>query len=311
MTRTFEEAKAVWETVEKEKRVMQVGSQTASEDFNWQVRKTITAGLLGPLLSATASAARNSTDGEWNYKIEPEAGPDQEGDNHIDWTQWLGSTPKVPYNPEYFFRFRKFWDYSGGIATDLFYHRMTGLTTGWGGGLFPWRVSSLGDIVVFKDRQVPETTSMLIDYPTGLHVVLYGCMASTSGLETGWHGHEASIMRGRLTPQDLFADGFRQRVEAAGLQGQWTETSTRRGGNREVVLSEFRFEEQPRQTHMENFLNCVKSREKPTLDALTGFQIMTAIAMGVESFRTGKTMYLDEKTLKVTDKPIQRNHLIG
>ena len=52
----------------------------------------------------------------------PDAGPRRKGDKHIDWKQWLGSAPQRPFDADRFFRFRKYWDYSGGIATDLHYH---------------------------------------------------------------------------------------------------------------------------------------------------------------------------------------------
>ena len=65
---------------------------------------------------------RNSNEGEWNWPIDKEAGPDGKGENYIDWKTWLGPAPKRSYDADRFFRFRKYWDYSGGIATDLFYH---------------------------------------------------------------------------------------------------------------------------------------------------------------------------------------------
>jgi predicted dehydrogenase len=303
MTLTFDEAKKVWETVIDTRRVMQVGSQHASTDLYWQVRKAVKAGVIGPLVSCIASYARNSIEGEWNYKIEPEAGPNQEGENRLDWRQWLGDKKKIDYDPDRFFRFRKYWEYSGGVVTDLFYHRLTALSIGWGGAQFPWRVSSLGTLSIFLDREVPDTTSMLIDYPAGQHVNIYSSMANDTNLPMSWHGQEGSIIGNILTPQDLYKDGFRDRADAAGLPGEWLERVVEgRRGNQ--IVEELRMEEEPRQDHMENFLECVKTREKPSLDVLTGFQIMTAIAMAVESYKKGKTMYYDADKMKITDKPV-------
>jgi len=121
MTHTVEEARDVHETVVKSKRVLQVGSQTTSSDQWWKARKAIQDGMIGRLIMSQGSYHRNSEKGEWNYVIDADAGPNASGDNYVDWKMWLGPAPSRPWNADRFFRFRKYWDYSGGIATDLFY----------------------------------------------------------------------------------------------------------------------------------------------------------------------------------------------
>ena len=53
---------------------------------------------------------------------------------------WLGKAPKRPFDADRFFRFRKYWDYSGGIATDLFYHVVAPLNICWDKPQFPHKV---------------------------------------------------------------------------------------------------------------------------------------------------------------------------
>ena len=65
------------------------------------------------------------------------AGPDGKGDNYIDWKMWLGTAPKRAFDADRFFRFRKYWDYSGGIATDLFFHVVAPLNICWPEPQFP------------------------------------------------------------------------------------------------------------------------------------------------------------------------------
>ncbi|MDQ3009130.1 MAG: hypothetical protein M3X11_00280, partial [Acidobacteriota bacterium] len=60
-----------------------------------------------------------------------------------------------------------------------------------------------------------------------------------------------------------------------------------------------------RENHMENFLRCVKSREKTVLDPLTAYKAMTTIAMSVQSYREGRVLYFNEALQKVTDKPVE------
>src|SRR5271166_6529600 len=112
MCHTNEEIKQLVNTVKETKRVLQVGSQTTSADQWWKARKAIADGMIGPIIMSQGSYHRNSIEGEWNWKIDPDAGPDGKGDNYIDWKTWLGSAPKRAWDADRFFRFRKYWDYS-------------------------------------------------------------------------------------------------------------------------------------------------------------------------------------------------------
>ena len=66
---------------------------------------------------------------------------------------------------------------------------------------------------------------------------------------------------------------------------------------------EVKLECEKRETHMMNFLTCVRSRQKPVLDALTGYKAQVAISLSVQSYREGRVLYFDEINQKVTDKP--------
>jgi hypothetical protein len=63
---------------------------------------------------------------------------------------------------------------------------------------------------------------------------------------------------------------------------------------------------EPRPSHYQNFVDCVRSREKPVLDGLTAYKAMVSIAMSVESYRTGQMLYFDESKQKVVNKPPKR-----
>jgi hypothetical protein len=54
---------------------------------------------------------------------------------------------------------------------------------------------------------------------------------------------------------------------------------------------------------MQNFIDCVRSREKPTLDVDTAFRAQVTITMSVMSYREGRVLYWDEKNMKVVPKP--------
>jgi hypothetical protein len=60
---------------------------------------------------------------------------------------------------------------------------------------------------------------------------------------------------------------------------------------------------EPRENHMENFLRCVRTREKPVLDADTAYKAMVTIGMSVQSYREGRMLYWDAGRERVTNDP--------
>src|SRR5260370_20450541 len=180
MCHTNEEIKQLVSTVKETGRVLQVGSQTTSADQWWKARKAIADGMIGNILESQGSYHRNSLEGEWNWTIDPNAGPDGKGDDYIDWKMWLGPAPKrAQFDADRFFRFRKYWDYSGGIATDLLLHVVETLRLCWGEKQFPTMVMAAGGIYAFHDREVPDTFHLLAEYATCHSLVLSSSMANS------------------------------------------------------------------------------------------------------------------------------------
>jgi predicted dehydrogenase len=293
MTHTVEEAKRVYEKVKASGRILQVGSQTTSSDQWWKARKAIQDGMIGKLIMSQGSYHRNSTGGEWNWKIDPAAGPEGKGEDYIDWARWLGDAPKRKYDGDRFFRFRKYWDYSGGIATDLFYHVMAPLNICWGEPQFPYRVMASGGTYIFKDeREVPDTFNLMADYAQGHTLVLSSSMANETHIPGLIRGHEGTIM---MVPNGQFE----------GKVDSITVTPSRfakKQFEEKYSASEMTLNCEPREDHMQNFLRCVRTREKPVLDALTGYKAMVTIGMSVQSYREGRVLYFDEHKQKVVSE---------
>ncbi len=296
MTKTVEEAKKFTEVAKATNRVVQIGSQTTSSDQWWQARKAIKDGMIGDLLMSQGSYHRNSIEGEWNYKIDPNAGPTGKGEDFIDWNTWLGSATKRPFSAERFFRFRKYWDYSGGIATDLFYHVVAPLNICWGEAQFPYKVMASGGTYVFKDgREVPDTFHLIAEFPKGHSLILSSSMANSQHIPGLIRGHEGTIM---MVPHGQF-EGKVDYITAT-AERQFKDKFVAKFGAAEIKLET----DKTREDHMQNFLRCVKSREKTVLDAPTAYRAMTTIGMAVESYRSGKVLYFDERNERVTDRPL-------
>ena len=86
----------------------------------------------------------------------------------MDWAAFLGPAPKRPFSLERFFRWRCYWDYSGGIATDLFVHLLTSIHFVMDAKM-PSRVVAMGQNYRYKDtHEVPDTMNAVLEIPRGL-----------------------------------------------------------------------------------------------------------------------------------------------
>jgi predicted dehydrogenase len=298
-THTIEEAQEVVKVVKETGRVLQVGSQTTSADQWWKARKAIADGMIGKLINSQGSYHRNSIAGEWNtgrfWAIDPSAGPNGKGVDYIDWKMWLGPAEQRPWEPERYFRFRKFWDYSGGIATDLFYHVVAPLNICWGEAQFPYRVTASGGIYAFPDREVPDTFNLLADFAKGHSLVLSSSMANSTHIPGLIRGHEGTIV---MVDHGQF-EGETDHITVT-AEGVFQDDFVKKYGYQSMQIP---VEDSGRDAHMANFLECLKTRQKPHLDAETAYRAQVTITMGVESYRQNKVLFFDPAAEKVVDTP--------
>ena len=303
MCHTVEEARRLVDTVRETKRVLQVGSQTTSADQWHKARKVIADGMLGKMIMSQGSYHRNSKEGEWNWPIDKDAGPTSAGDNFIDWKMWLGSAEKRPWDPDRFFRFRKYWDYSGGTATDLFYHVAAPLNICWGQPQFPYKVMAGGGNYIFKDgRDVPDTFHLIGEYAQGHSIVLSSSMANSEHIPGLIRGHEGTLI---MVEHGMF-EGLTPHIIVRPEKEVISDEYKAKWGDQEIKIPV----EQPGEgewdaigIHIRNFLDCMRTRQKPTLDAETGAKAQVLISMAVQSYREGRVLYFDDKNWKVVAKP--------
>jgi predicted dehydrogenase len=293
MTYTVDEAREIAEAVRASKRVLQVGSQYTSMDHFWKAKEAIKDGLIGQVVWASGGFGRNSNKrGEWNYTIDPDA-----SEKNLDWKAFLGPAPKRAFDPERYFRWRKYWDYSGGIATDLFYHTISPLLLTIG-PQFPERVTSSGGIFIQKDREVPDTFFMNVDYPS-FTIQLACSVGSGVGAPLVIHGSEGTIMLAEdserldntsieIIPDRPFAEDFKKKT------GQ------------EKLVIEVKPQTRGSHPHMENFLEAVRRRQEPNFPADLGYKAMAAIRMGVDAYRQHEVLYFDPRREKVSARPIAK-----
>ncbi len=160
MVQHLDEGKAVIDAQKKTGKVLQVGSQGVSGLTQIKARELFASGVIGQLISAEAWNDRQSANGAWQYSIPTDASP-----KTVDWDNFIGDAPKMPFDATRFFRWRNYRDYGTGIAGDLFVHLFSGIhniTSSTG----PSRIFASGGTRYWKDgRDVPDLMQAIFDYP--------------------------------------------------------------------------------------------------------------------------------------------------
>jgi predicted dehydrogenase len=275
MTRTVEQAKRVVAKIHGSKIKMQVGVQGTSDDSYITANRYIKEGALGKVVLAQIDYSRNHKDDFWAYPIDADAKP---GVN-IDWKAFLGNTPKRPYDPDRFFRWRRYWDYSGGIAGDLFVHRVTRIIKSLG-LTFPSTGVGSGGKFEFKDSlaEIPDTINFLLDYPEGLTVQLVSSLANDTPIDHLIRGHKATLRFTRtgftIQPQSLFKEVTK-------------EITHTKSGAEDLAL------------HHRNLQNAIRKNEELNCDCNLGYYGVVAAEMGNWSYRKRKYMKWDKSKQRI------------
>ena len=293
---TIQQALDCRDAVHRTGRILQVGPQGTSAPHIWAARDAIERGRIGKVSWSQGSYCRNSRGGQFNWHIDPDAGPnnDPSSDGYVDWNRWLGHeyglAEKIDWNADHFFRFRKYYAYNGGLATDLLYHKLAPFTKAISGhdGEYPRRVVASGGTYLEKDeRDIPDTFMMMVDYPSEHTVVLASVMTNDVGVDDVIRGQHGTM---------TFANGVTIKE-----QGTWAQEFRER--NKDVLTTSedpgkaaFNLDVPKRRDHMGNFLDAIRLGDEQACNVDLGASTMVAIKMGVESLRQNKVMFWDADT---------------
>ncbi len=309
---TIKQALDCRDAVHSTGRVLQVGPQRTSEDTFWKAKDAIAEGRIGKVAWSQGSYCRNSRGGQFNWTIDPDATPlaPKSSDGYVWWDRWLGHkwglAEDIPWNADHFFRFRKYWAYNGGVATDLLYHLLAPLLLAITGsdGEYPTRVVASGGKYLEKDeRDIPDTFMMMVDYPSEHTVVLVSVMTNDNGLDTTIRGQQGTIEFGdHLTVKEQGVWWPEFRATNAGRFPHHMERDDE--GNEHPVPrpgeAQFEIHTSPRRDHTGNFIDSVRGEAKPDCNVDLGCSTMVAIKMGVEAYRRKQTLMWDASTESVT-----------
>lgn len=266
LTHDLSEGAAVIEAQNKNACIVQVGTQQRSMPHLEEAKEIVRSGELGTIHKCHLTWNRNASRGQGRHDVDPAS---------VDWKRFLGNAPEQPFDPFRFREWRWFWDFGGGVFTDLMVHWMD--VVNWYLDLGePAKAAAIGDRF-FPDSpwETPDTAQTLVHYPKdGVQVYFEGTFVNhRNRAMTEFMGTEATLYidRGRYEVHPEKPGGkYREKVVGTGERG-------------------LDFYNQPdgELLHLSNWIECVRSRQKPRCPAEAGVQAVQASHLANASLRSG------------------------
>jgi predicted dehydrogenase len=294
------EGRKMVEAARTHKRVVQVGIQRRSAAYCKEVAEFIRGGGIGKVTVVRCFHIQN----EWPRGIG--SPPDEAPPRDFDWDAWLGPAPKRSYNKNRtFYRFRWFYDYSGGQLTNFGVHYLAQIH--WALGVEAPRavVAMGGKFADFDNREVPDTMEVLWTYPGDTLVTFSqfnasGAPAAARPGEIEFRGTKGTLyfgLRGyEVVPEVILPNEFFARTPV----DRTIERSYRVGGK--PVIEPKKVEGRILDAdHARNFLDCVKSRQSCSCDVETGHRLTTAALIGNIAHKTKSYLEWDAATERFTN----------
>jgi predicted dehydrogenase len=283
LTHTIEEGFEIMHAVKRSGKKFQVGTQRRSSLLYKKAKEIYESGVLGKVVYARAFWYRNSPLSEpaWRYDIPEDATP-----ANTDYQKFLGEAPNTEFNKQRYFQWRLYWDYSGGISTDLLVHQTDAIHMITGrnycksvmcnGGIHYWTED---------DREVPDTVTAGFEYPNHFHIN-YSSMFSNV-----YYGYGEQLLGSEGTMEIMnLADLNVYPEKLKGLP------------NEVVSRPEMHFNTQkdfgqanPTGRHMRNFIDAIKSNAPLACDAKTGHEAAVTGHLATLSYRNEQKIFWDQE----------------
>lgn len=290
------EAPKMIQAARKYNRVVQGGTAGRSAGQMPAIGELLASGELGEITFVRA----------WDYALEPPEGigkpPDSAPPPGLDWDLWLGPAPLRPFNQNRFqaqrgqwSAFRYYWDYAGGRVTDNGIHLIDLVHMAFN-ETAPTVAMSLSTRKYLKDsRETPDTQICFYEYPEFIMVYehRYANAQSMIGRNSGIlvYGSKGTLSFSRAPGYQIYPE--REPVLApvnavgtllplppervallgflGGARGAAQEEIAKFGaflgaGPAEAPKPSVNRSFQPTQSHWANFLECMRTRQKPVGD---------------------------------------------
>ncbi len=287
LAHTIEEGAEIVKVAQASGKTVQVGTQNRSNTLYIQAKEMVEKGMIGDIHYVRAFWYRNSLPDNpaWRYNI-----PKDADESNTDWARFLGPAPKRAFHKGRYYQWRLYWDYSGGISTDLLVHqtdianfvcgKKTPLSCMASGGVYRW--SDAAD-----DREVPDTFSALYEYPGKFHIN-YSCYFGNVQFGYGeqFMGNEGTIEVLNRQVLSFWPEKFGGRAPAHVAARQ--EMRVEKTGNDNLAV----------ESHVRNFLEAIQGKAKLVAPVEVGQEAAVSGHMATLSFRNNKKVLWDERTQK-------------
>ncbi len=196
-TRTEQELYDAYDAVKNSNIVFQLGHQVTQNLVYQQAKDIIDNNILGKISVIETTTNRNYAGGAWIRHVDAQGTPKPGDEKTIDWKQWLGSRPYVPFSIDRYYNWTKFFDYSTGLLGQLFTHEFDAINQVLNIGI-PKSVVSSGGIYYWKDnRDIPDVLHSVFEYPHKDLTLFYSAsLASSRQRPRLIMGHDASMELG-------------------------------------------------------------------------------------------------------------------
>ena len=276
LCRTPEEGVALVEAEKKTKQIIQVGMQRRSYDLYLDARDIIASGKLGNV-RMTRSWWLN------NYVGDGKPRETRKLDGPLDWEQWQGPIKKrIPVNPDIFRSWRNYGDYAGGIVADQGAHVYDGIHLLMGAS-YPVAVTAAAGKPHKPGVDTPESVVVTAEYSEdfiGVFTLNYAAMPYQS------RNDQMNHLDGDKARMDIGREICRVYMAKA-EDTPAIEKKSPRGFAWATDL------------HVQNFLECVRTRKSPTAPMRLGFQAALVVQLANISLKAGRRAKWNAKLNKV------------
>jgi predicted dehydrogenase len=284
VTHALEEGPEEIEAVEKSGRIVQTGTQQRSWPHYIQGKQIVAAGALGVVRLVEAFWFMNygprGPMGRTASRQAPPAG--------LDWKAWLGPAPAQPFNEMKFRIWRQFWDFGGGNLCDLMTHAIE--TIHWYMDCdSPASAVGIGHAYDWP-FECPDNLSCTLEYPKGFLVRYSG--SHTMGMDFG-----SIIFRGSKATLEISRAALALYEEDRGRG--WPKFNRAERHWRPEPKAYVESEHEGTSEHLQNWLECIRSRKEPNAGIRIGVAAARAAHLGNAALRSGKKVTWDDTQQKM------------